>query len=157
MLQCKVEITPDGCIDKEAIFRFLDGKWIPGYESSTDSRFVEPGKFFTVHRQLSKADRKKVAAEESRVRQKMIDELGRSKQERFERRQGLPRDKNGKLPVDYVEHTGEIRETTKYLLSQLRNYILSRPIEAVDPEVNPCSGTCVSYGRCKIELHVRRL
>eukprot|EP00959_Pyramimonas_sp_CCMP1952_P321073 6719144-Pyramimonas_sp.AAC.1 len=99
--QCTVDIIPDGCIAKETFARFLTGKWIPGYESSTDSRFVEPGHFFSIHRQLSKADRKQVAAEESIIRQRMVDELGRSKQERFEKRQGLPRDKHGKLPIDY--------------------------------------------------------
>jgi hypothetical protein len=29
---------------------FLEGKWIPGFESTSNPRFVEPGKYMTVER-----------------------------------------------------------------------------------------------------------
>jgi hypothetical protein len=129
--QCQKEKFPEGCISKEKIVAFLHEKWIPGFESSTDPHFIEPGAFFKAHRGLAKADRKAIAVAEGALRHKLIEEMGDKKQAKYEQANGLPRDKNGKLPGDYVEHTGPVVESTRLLVSKLANYLLSRPVEAI--------------------------
>mmetsp|Transcript_17422 Transcript_17422/g.29264 ORF Transcript_17422/g.29264 Transcript_17422/m.29264 type:complete len:430 (+) Transcript_17422:192-1481(+) len=135
--ECQKEKFPEGCISKDKIVAFLHDKWVPGFESSTDPHFIEPGGFFKAHRGLAKADRKTIAVAEGALRHKLIEEMGDKKQAKFEQANGLPRDKNGKLPGDYVEHTGPVVESTRFLVSKLANYLLSRPVEAIPVAARP--------------------
>jgi len=49
-LQCKVVDFPSGCVSVFKMVSFLEGKWIPGFESTSNPRFVEPGKYMAVER-----------------------------------------------------------------------------------------------------------
>jgi len=43
---CPIASYPRGCISLEKFVSFLEDKWIPGFEATADTRFVEAGHFF---------------------------------------------------------------------------------------------------------------
>jgi hypothetical protein len=95
---------PAGCVSIFKMAQFLEGKWIPGYESTSNPRFVEGGHYMLINRAAPTHHQLKNTP-------------------------GYDMDGRHKLQQQPIV-LGKIITPPQQLMNEMAHYILSRPVSA---------------------------